>query len=218
VSASAKLSGWPTNPSYKFGGTLDQVMVYNRALTDPEILALYQTHAPGAPSVFVQPNALGLPVTTRGAYEGAYLYAAATYDSHGLLLSVSDVGRAPTGGPNVTSFVYSTLLGSLQPYATMVQRPDGKRLYYAYDFQSGVQYGLLDVDCRRARVQYDALSRPFQTESYDTDSNEILHVDMDTRTSQFKDVSCNGNSDSTMGNGLTLYGTRAASTVPATRF
>ena len=42
VSSSAKISGWNNNTGYKFGGLIDEVRIYNRALADDETLQHYQ--------------------------------------------------------------------------------------------------------------------------------------------------------------------------------
>src|SRR5439155_15434046 len=130
----------------------------------------------------------------------------ATYDSKGNVLSVTDAGRTISGGANITRYAYSTLYG--RDYRTQVNRSDGKQIYAAYDFQSGVKYGTLDIDCRRSRTQYDAIGRPIQTSIYDMDSNEVFHLDMETATyNTLKDVSCAGNQNSAMGQVVTMTGT-----------
>ncbi len=206
----AELSGWPNDATNKFGGTLDQVQVFNRALTDTEVLEQYYSRMPGAPQTYLRPQTNGLPVTSRVPYEGTYLYVAATYDSKGNVLSVTDAGRTISGGANITRYAYSTLYG--RDYRTQVNRSDGKQIYAAYDFQSGVKYGTLDIDCRRSRTQYDAIGRPIQTSIYDTDSSEKLHLDMETATyNSLKDVSCAGNQDASSGQTVTMTGTNYAS-------
>ncbi len=189
-----------------FAGTIDQVLIYNKALTSSQILGLYYSRMPGGLQVYLRSQANGFPVTSRVPYEGTYLYVAATYDSKGNVLSVTDAGRTTSGGTNVTTYAYSTL--DSRDYRTQVNRSDGKQVYYAYDFQSGVKYGTLDIDCRRSRTQYDAMSRPLQTSIYDTDSSEVLHLDMETATyNSLKDVSCAGTSSSNNGQTVTLTGT-----------
>jgi len=208
ATASAKLSGWPTSASYKFGGTLDQVQVFNRALTDTEAFAMYQSRMPGGPQLYLQPLASGLIYRTRVPHEGAYLYAEATYDSKGNVLSVTDLGRGADGGSNVTRYTYSAMDG--QDYVTTVTRPDYRLVYFSYDFHLGTKLGTLGVDCRRSRTQYDLIGRPIQTSIYDTDPNEVLHLDMETfefGTANMKDVSCAGTSNSLNGNDAAISGT-----------
>ena len=41
VSSTAKISGWNNNASYKFGGTIDEVRIYNGALSQDEIQSRY---------------------------------------------------------------------------------------------------------------------------------------------------------------------------------
>jgi len=202
ATTNAKLSGWPYSSAYKFGGTIDQVQVFNRALTDTEVLVLYQTRMPGAPQVYFQPTnspaGSGLVRSSRAPSESAFLYAVATYDSKGNVLSVTDTGRSTSGGSNVTTYAYSTKYQ--QDFLTQVTRPDGKQTFYAYDFQTGVKLGILDIDCRRSRTQYDAVGRPTQTLVYDQDPTEVLHIDMETSLANgLKDVSCAGTADSRSG-------------------
>ena len=208
ASTNAKLASWPSDGIHHFGGTIDQVQVFNRALTDTEILEQYYSRMPGGPQTYLRPQTNGLPVTSRVPYEGTYLYVAATYDSKGNVLSVTDAGRTISGGANITRYAYSTLYG--RDYRTQVNRSDGKQIYTAYDFQSGVKYGTLSIDCRRSRTSYDTMGRPTQTSVYDTDANEVLHLDMETATyNSLKDVSCAGNNDSTRGQSVSLSGTTA---------
>jgi len=191
-----------------FKGSVDQVIVYSYQLSAQQVLALYQSRMPGAPQVYIRPLQTGLANATRTPYEGIYLYATAQYDNKGNVVSVTDVGRSVNGGKNVTQYAYSTVDG--RDYRTQVNRSDGKQIYTAYDFQSGIKYGTLDIDCRRSRTQYDAIGRPTQTSVYDTDSSEILHLDMETATyNSLKDVSCAGTQDSTQGQGITMSGTTA---------
>jgi len=133
-----------------FKGTVDQVIVYKTMLSATQVLALYQSRMPGSPQTYIRPLQNGLANATRTPYEGTYLYATAQYDNKGNMVSVSDVGRSVNGGKNVTKYAYSTLSG--RDYRTQVNRSDGKQIYFAYDFQSGVKYGTLDIDCRRSRT------------------------------------------------------------------
>ncbi len=119
------------------------------------------------------------------------------------------VGIGIKGLGNVTTNVYSALDG--RDYLTQTIRPDGKEIYFAYDFLTGVKYGTLDVDCRRSRTQYDVMGRPTQISVYDADASEVVHLDMETFTSNgFKDVSCAGETDSTKGQPTSFQGTAAA--------
>jgi RHS repeat-associated protein len=201
-----------------FAGTVDQVLIYTTVLTATQIIALYQSRMPGAPQIYSQPTSSpagsGLISSSRVPYEGTYLYAVASYDSKGNVLSVTDLGRATAGGANKTNYEYSSLDG--QDYLTKVTRPyvagdtgsAGRPVYYAYDFQSGVKYGTLDIDCRRSRTSYDALGRPVQTSAFDTDPTEVLHLDMETASAgSLKDVSCAGGIDSRNGQVVTMGGT-----------
>ena len=184
-----------------WNGVIDQVSTYNSVLSSTRILSLYYSRLPGGPQTYLRPQMNGLPVTSRVPYEGTYLYVAATYDSKGNLLSVTDAGRTINGGANVTNHEYSVLDG--QDYLTKVTRPylsddsgsTGRPVYYAYDFQTGVKYGTLAVDCRRTRTQYDTLGRPVQTSVYGGPSDltpyEVLHFDMETFDAGYiMDVSC----------------------------
>src|SRR5437867_852544 len=188
-----------------WNGVIDQVSTYNGVLSSTRILALYYSRLPGAPQVYVRPLSSGLANATRTPYDGTYLYATAQYDNKGNVLSVTDVGRSVNGGKNVTQYAHSTVDGG--DYRTQVNRSDTKQIYTAYDFQSGVKYGTLDIDCRRSRTQYDAIGRPIKTSIYDSDANEVFHLDMETATyDSLKDVSCAGNSNSAMGQTVTLNG------------
>src|SRR3990172_6472433 len=42
VSSSMTIGGWPLDGNYRFGGKLDDVRIYNRALSDAEVLLLSQ--------------------------------------------------------------------------------------------------------------------------------------------------------------------------------
>src|SRR5439155_25495685 len=107
--------------------------------------------------VYVRTRLDGLANATRIPFEGAYLYATAQYDSVGNLVSLTDIGASQNGGRNVTRHEYSQ--SDNQDYETKTTRPDGKQSYHAYDFQTGVRYGNLEIDCRRTRTQYDAIGR-----------------------------------------------------------
>lgn len=51
-----QLSGWNAGPGYEFDGILDDVLIYNRGLTDAEVLSIYRgvgsTEAVPEPSAF----------------------------------------------------------------------------------------------------------------------------------------------------------------------
>ena len=206
-----------------FDGTFDQVIVYKKALSPTQIFAWYQTRAPSAPQIYLQPTSFpagsGLIARSRTPYEGKYLYAVASYDSKGNVLSVSDVGpNYATGGGNITNYEYSALDG--QGYLTKVTRPfiagdtgsAGRPVYSAYDFQTGMRLGILGTDCRRSRTQYDVIGRSTQSSVYgspvDVTSGETLHWDMETFDGNYlKDVSCAQSSDSRNGYLGTLTGT-----------
>src|SRR6184192_2825512 len=57
-----------------FNGSIDQVIVYKRALTASQLLALYQARIPGGPQVYLQPtdypSGSGLIRAQRSALEG----------------------------------------------------------------------------------------------------------------------------------------------------
>lgn len=139
----------------------------------------------------------------------AWSWTPAAYEE---LVGIGIVSRY--GGPNATYYEYAALDSG--DYLTKLTRPfvsgdtgsGGRPVYYAYDFQSGVTYGTLDVDCRRSRTQYDAAGRPTQTSLYDEDPGEVFHLDMETFTSSsFKDVSCAGTADSRNGQATSYSGT-----------
>src|SRR5207249_10807583 len=103
-------------PNY-FDGTIDQVVVYKKALGPMQLVTLYQTRMPGASQVYTQPTdypaGSGLIRSSKASYEGTYLYAAVWYDSRGHAIESSDMGRSSTGGPiaNHTLYEYSALDG-----------------------------------------------------------------------------------------------------------
>ena len=198
----------PSSAAEYFDGTIDQVVLYNKALSPIEILSRYHSRIPGAPQIYLQPQTNGLVQRSRVPYEGTYLYALATYDSRGNVLTVSDVGRGTNGGANTTTYTYGGIVYG--DYLTKVTRPDLREIYYAYDFQMGTKLGTLDIDCRRSRTQYDAMERPIQTSVYDSDLSEVLHIDMESYADQsnhLKDVSCAGTTDSRNGQTIIPSGT-----------
>lgn len=192
-----------------FPGSIDQTVVYNRALTAAEIEGLYLSKLPSSKASFIRSTAEGLINETRTVYEGRYLVAGYRYNADGNLYTATDLGSNGPGR-NVTKYHYSDFYNGA--YLTALVHPDSTQQLLSYDAALGMSLATLTPDCRRIRQEYDVSGRPVRTLYYDTGDPSLwlsLYYDMETPNATFSpsrlmDLSCHGNSGSivTGGNGF----------------
>jgi len=191
----------------RWNGYIDQVLVFDRAVSANEVMGLYQSRQPGLGSIYLRPTTNGYVTQSRAAQEGRYLVAGYAYDADGNLLSSTDQGNGVPGA-SVSSYYYSDFYSGT--YVTRILRADGKEQITSYDKDLGLVLGTVSPDCRRVRNDYDAGGRPVATLSYDSDSSLRLYYDMETpysvssfpSASNLFDVSCTINPDSTRNTGF----------------
>ena len=151
VTSQLVLSGWAYNSSYKFGGSLDEVRVYNRELSADEVAALadarvtrYEYDSLGRQTTVTLPDPDGIGEQTAPTSETIYNSwdqvvqtvdelgntTSYEYDRHGRLVKI--IGADPDGaGPEsapVTEYVYdaaSQLVAEIDPLGNVIE--------YVYD-------------------------------------------------------------------------------------
>jgi len=189
--------------SHYFDGAIDELMVFDRALSADDVSILFQTqrHSGGHPlqKSFVKYNPAGLAVETKAYHNGRWISSSATYDAYGNLLSTKDPAN------HVVSYSYSALYGGAYPTKrTEVVSGASVTTFWTYDAQRGWRLSTILPNGLRVRYAYDALGRPTNTSYFPPlPSSAKLYLDMETPTDEspprMRDLSGNGNAGTLVG-------------------
>ncbi len=150
ATAAARLSGWAYSSSYKFGGILDEVHLYRRALASSDVAALFTPQTTPPSRTFYKYNSVGENSELRTYHNGSWLYTRRTFDAYGNVLSETD----PNGV--VTTYAYSSTYGSA--YLTSMTRGSSTQSY-AYDFGTGLLTSKTDPRQLTTTYAYDFIGR-----------------------------------------------------------
>ncbi len=196
IGTSARFIGKGFSNTYYFNGVIDEVTVYNRALSAPDVSALFQPRTTLPMRFFYRYDPQGQLLETRAYHNASWIYTQADYGPFGNVIWRSDADY------KVAQYAYSSQYG--YAYLTQVTRPDSTTEGYTYDFNTGAQLSATDANGHTTRYTYDLLGRPLNgsfpavggaysstANRYDDLSNSVtiydensknrtLHLDMET--------------------------------------